>query len=203
MAYIVSADELKKTLPGYDPAHSSDFHRESARLADREYQRALRNFPGDRVILMAGGAASGKSEYVSVYLGTEDALVFDGTLPTVKGASIKISEAIKFHKEVEVHLVVPAYFEVAFVVFLNRERKFALKHFFYTHMSARKTVLEIAEQYPQVKIRIIESDVDFIGEGGTMNFREIEFSNRALLIDFLHQNQYSEAAIRNKLSYDV
>lgn len=203
MAHIIAADDLKRTLPGYDPARSSDFHQVSAKMADIQYQNALKECSSKKVVLMAGGAASGKSEYVSAYLASEDLIVFDGTLPSITGAAIKIRNAKKAGKDLEVHLVTPADFTVAFVVFLNRERKFAVKHFFQTHVSSRKTILLIAEQFPEVTIRIIESDVDFVGDGGRMFFREIEFPTRNSLIDFLHQNQYTESEIRNKMYYDL
>lgn len=156
-----------------------------------------------KVILMAGGTASGKSEYVSEYLINEEVIILDGTLPSLHGASIKIDRAHKVGKEVEVHQVVPADFTVAFVVFLNRERQFASSHFFRTHTNSRKTVLKIAQQFPNVLIKIIESDVDFVGDGGKMSFREIELNDRAPLLDFLHQNQYNETQIREAMYHDL
>src|SRR5580698_6696468 len=100
MSYIISADELKKTLPGYSPDKAEVFHRESAKLADKQYEQAMKERPEPFVILMAGGTASGKSEYVSVYLQSEDAIILDGTLPTIAGAAIKIKKAIKTQKHI-------------------------------------------------------------------------------------------------------
>jgi hypothetical protein len=65
---LISADDLKKTLPGYSPEKSEQFHSESAHLADKQFEQALKSRPEKTVILMAGGTASGKSEYVSAYL---------------------------------------------------------------------------------------------------------------------------------------
>ena len=39
---IISADEIKKTLLGYDPEHSDLVHRESTRLADKNFKQALK-----------------------------------------------------------------------------------------------------------------------------------------------------------------
>ena len=203
MAYIISADDLKKMLPGYDPAHSEDVHRLSARLADQRYEEALRERPEHRVVLMAGGTASGKSEYVSAYLDQEEVIIFDGTLPSREGARIKIRAALRAGKNVEIRLVIPADLAVAFVVFLNRERKLATRHFFRTHAHSRKTVLEIAEEYPAVSIRIIESSVDFVGTGGRMAFREIELTDRSALLDFLRQNQYTEEQLRSTMYHGL
>ena len=41
MAYIISADEIKKNLPNYSPKKAELFHHESARLADQQFEIAL------------------------------------------------------------------------------------------------------------------------------------------------------------------
>jgi len=117
MTLIISADEIKKTMPGYDASKSESFHSESAKLADKQYAAALKERSEQAIILMAGGAASGKTEYVSEYLKSAPAIIVDGTLPTLRGAKIKIEKAHKAGKKVEVHLVLPASFLVAFVTF--------------------------------------------------------------------------------------
>ena len=129
MARIISADEIKKTLPGYNPAESESFHSESAKRADRQLEEALKSRPEKTVILTVGGAASGKTEYISTYLKQSETIVFDGTMPTLEGAEIKIGKVLKAGKKVEVHLVMPASLNKAFFAFLNRERKFAISHF--------------------------------------------------------------------------
>lgn len=196
MAYIIAADEIKKTLPGYSPEKSELFHRESARLADKQFEQALTDRSKKKVVLLAGGTASGKSEYVSVYLRRRRIIIFDGTLPSFEGAHIKIKKALKAGKQVEVHLVMPQSLLVAFIAFLNRERKFSLNHFYRTHQSSRQTVLEVAKAHPDIAIHIYASDVDFVSSGSTMTFQEISFANRDELIEFLVQNQYTEEAIK-------
>ncbi|MES2971456.1 MAG: hypothetical protein V4702_03990 [Patescibacteria group bacterium] len=205
MAYIISADELKKTLPGYSPDKSEAFHHESAKLADKLYAQAVRERTEPTVILMAGGTASGKSEYVSAYLQNEAAIVLDGTLPTTTGAKIKIKKARKAQKQINVHCVLPESFLVAYVAFLNRDRKFSTRHFFRTHSATRKTVLEVAEKFPDIAVTIIMSDVDFVGDGSTMSFRELTFPDRSSLIEFLHREQYTEDGIMQamRVNHDV
>ncbi|MEX0877264.1 MAG: hypothetical protein WDZ40_00180 [Candidatus Spechtbacterales bacterium] len=39
---IISADEIKKTLPRYNPKKSGDFHTKSAKIADIRYEEALK-----------------------------------------------------------------------------------------------------------------------------------------------------------------
>ena len=173
------------------------FQRESARLADSAYAEAVKERPEPLVILMAGGTASGKSEYVSAYLDDEDAIILDGTLPTFIGAEIKIKKALKASKRVAVRCVLPESFLVAFVAFLNRERKFAAEHFYRTHSNTRKTVLAVATAFPDIAITIIESNVTgYPDEESVMNFKELSFVDRAALIEFLNQQQYTEETIK-------
>ena len=199
MAYIIAADEIKKLLPGYTPENAESFHVVSAKLADKAYASALKERPEKAVILMSGGAASGKSEYVSVYLDQKEAIVLDGTLPSLEGASIKIRNAFKAGKNVEVCCVMPSSLLVAFVAFLNRDRKFPVEHFYRTHSSSRKTLLEVAEEFVDVQIRIIISNGDEISG---MTFTEKQFTNRQQMIEFVKNEQYTELEIRNHIYHD-
>lgn len=196
MAYIIAADEIKKTLPGYTPDQAAGFHGASAKLADKAYGRALKERPEETVILMSGGAASGKSEYVSVYLEQKEAIVLDGTLPTLEGAIIKIRNALKAGKQVEICCVMPLSLLVAFVAFLNRDRRFPAEHFYRTHSSSRKTPMAVVEQFPEVRIRIIISNGD---EFSGMTFTEKQFTNRQQIIEFVNKCQYTELEIRNHI----
>lgn len=42
MPVIISADEIKKKLPDYSPKKAELFHRQSSKLADKEFEAALR-----------------------------------------------------------------------------------------------------------------------------------------------------------------
>ena len=103
----------------------------------------------------------------------------------------------------EVYCVIPEHLVVAFVAFLNRDRKFSPIHFFRTHSTSRKTALEIAEHYPAIPIKVIISSTDYIGRGATMHFREIELDSNAAQIDFLKGNQYTENEIRAIVFHSV
>lgn len=196
MAYIISADEIKKTLPGYNPEHSEEFHVASAKLADKAYARALKDCPEQKVILMCGGSASGKSEYVSAYLEQLPVIILDGTLPSFEGAKIKIRRALKAGKIIEVHCVLPESLLIAFIAFLNRDRKFPVEHFYRTHSSARKTVLEVAKAFPDVAIKLITSHG---AESSGMSFTEKQFEDRDALVELLEAQQYTEEEIRDKI----
>jgi len=198
MAYIISADEIKKTLQGYDPERSEEFHSASAKLADKAFAQAVKERSEETVILMCGGSASGKSEYVSVYLEDKPVIILDGTLPTFEGAKIKIGKALRAGKAVEVHCVMPESLLVAFVAFLNRERKFPVEHFYRTHSSSRRTILQVAKHFPNIEIKLITSHG---AEGSGMSFTEMEFESRGALIEFLESQQYTEVDIRNKIHH--
>ena len=90
---IIEVDEYKKKVFWYNAAHSENFHEASAKLADKDFTIALKSGLYKRVILMAGGTASGKTEYATSYLTKKDQLVYDGTLKNENGFIIrKITE---------------------------------------------------------------------------------------------------------------
>lgn len=198
MAFIIAADEIKKTLPGYDPAKSEEFHHESARIADIEFKKALKIQAEGTVILMSGGAASGKSEYVSVYLEPKECIVFDGTLPTPAGAEVKIRNILRAKKNVEIHAIWPEDFTIAYIAFLNRDRKFSDEHFFRTHSQSRKTLLHIAKKFPSITINLTLTEYNE-ADSMTIRFTRIAFHSRERMIEFLEVSQYTEDDIRNKV----
>ena len=95
MAIIISADKLKEAIPGYNPLQSHLVHAESAKMADAFYARAVKESDLNTVVLLSGGTASGKTEFVSEYLADKPYIIVDGTLPTLEGAQIKIRSAKK------------------------------------------------------------------------------------------------------------
>lgn len=196
MAFMISADDIKKSLPGYNPSHSEILHAKSARLADKEYEKAVKLRPEGAVILMSGGAASGKTEYISAYLNRRKAIIFDGTLPTYKGAQIKIKRALKHNKRIEIHAVLPDNLPTAFIAFLNRDRKFPPEHFFRTHSNSRKTLLEVARELPEIPISVFFSKYTFAANKMDTSFAELWIPDRGVLIDFLESNQYTEEDIK-------
>ncbi|MCK5211758.1 hypothetical protein KAJ89_03580 [Candidatus Parcubacteria bacterium] len=172
---IISADIIKKQMKDYDPGNAEEYHRESARTADIEFKNALKVVKKKKVILMNGGSASGKTEFVSEYLNGYEGIIFDGTLPTPEGARVKIKKIARAHKEAVVYSVIPDDLLRAFVAFLNRDRKFQDIHFYKTHSGSRKTLLWIAEKYPDLKLKIFESSYNKIQN---MIFSELIFDNK-------------------------
>lgn len=195
MALLISADDIKKTIPGYDPAHSHLVHEVSAKLADREYNKAVKISEYRQVILLSGGAASGKTEFMSEYLLEKPYIIVDGTLPSFEGAKIKIKKALKYGKCVKIVAVWPTDFTVAFAAFLQRDRKFPDEHFYRTHASSRRTLLELAESGLEIEIELYENQYDKKG----LMFYQYTAPSRKGFIEKLRKNQYTEEEIINRI----
>lgn len=196
MTYIICSDDIKQTLPGYNPAEAERFHVRSTALADHALEHALHTRPERKVILMSGGSASGKSEYVSAYLSRRQAIVSDGTFSSSSRAEDKIRKALAAGKQIEICAVWPADFRTAFQAFSGRERQFAAEHFYRTHSQSRRTLLFIAHRFPLIPITLVISDYSRGESTSNMIFREQESENRRELIEFISQNQYTESSIK-------
>lgn len=188
---LISADDIKKEIPGYVPERSGEFHELSAKMADRRFDECLKSSDYQKVILMSGGPASGKTEFVSEYLMDKNFLIYDGILPTEKGAKIKIEHASKAGKEVSIYAVWPGDLKQAYAAFLNRDRKFNDAHFYEKHASARKTLLWIAENKPKIEIRLYKN----LYVEDELTFTELEFFSRDQLVAYLKDNQYNKEDI--------
>lgn len=189
MAIIISADEIKKQLPNYSPDKAEAFHRESAKHADKQFTTVLKSNPYKEVILLNGGTASGKTEFLSTHLMNKECIILDATLSTELGAKNKIRQVIKAGKTTIIYTVIPDDLKRAFSAFLNRERKFSDTHFYKTHSGSRKTLLWIAKEYPNIKINIVESSYD---DNNKMQFDEVKFSTNEEVIAYLTRLQIVE-----------
>lgn len=189
---IISPDDVKKNLSGYDPIKAESFHLESSKIADHEFSAKLKESSDLEVILMSGGSASGKTEFVAAYLEDFKGIVFDSTLSSAEGARVKIKKILKAKGIPKIYAVFPDDLRRAFTAFLNRDRRFSDEHFYRTHCDSRKTLLWIAEKYPTVKIEIFESKYL---ERGDMYFYRYVFKDRKGMIEFLKNFQYTEEEI--------
>lgn len=157
---IIEVDEYKKKVQGYNPKKSEDFHRESARLADKDFVDCLRSKKYKRIIFMAGGTASGKSEFAHSYLTKKDQLTYDGTLKDFDGFKIKLQKIERYDNNdsrVKVVLIIPKDWVRAFGAFLKRERKMKTVTFFDTHIRSKIAVARILiETKTRVEIYVSE-----------------------------------------------
>ncbi|MGC1176586.1 MAG: hypothetical protein WA843_00805 [Candidatus Saccharimonadales bacterium] len=197
-AIIISADDLKKSIPGYDPAKSDVVHRQSTKLADTLYADMLKTSDYKEVILMSGGGASGKTEFISAYLADKPVIILDGTLPTFEGAKIKAKLARKYGKRVSVVAIWPRELKIAFAAFLQRDRKYPDKYFYKTHATSRKTLLDIAKSDLGLDIKLYENAYEKDG----LVFYEYILSSKQNLIEELTDNQYTETEIMKIITDD-
>ena len=151
---IIEVDEYKKKVEGYDANRSEDFHFESAKLADKDFIDCLKSKKYRRIIFMAGGTASGKTEFASSYLTNKDQLVYDGTLKDFSGFKIKLQKIERYDKntsKVKVVLIIPLDWVQSFEAFLKRERKMKNITFFETQIRSKLSVAKILRD---TKVRV-------------------------------------------------
>ncbi|MDO8265647.1 MAG: hypothetical protein Q7T41_01740, partial [Candidatus Saccharibacteria bacterium] len=153
---IIEIDAFKKQIAGYDPKRSEDFHEESAKLADKVFYSELKSGKYSEVVFLAGGAASGKTEFASIFLQQENVLVYDGTMQNITGFEIKLKKIIKYIpiSNVKVILITPANLPVAYKVFLGRERVMSDDTFIRTQVNSKLSVLSILSKYPKVNVQV-------------------------------------------------
>lgn len=189
---VISPDDAKKNLSGYDPKKAESVHLASSKIADQEFSTKLKENFNVEVILMSGGSASGKTEFVAAYLDDFEGIVFDSTLFSTEGARVKIKKILKAKNTPKIYAVFPDDLRRAFTAFLNRDRRFSDEHFYRTHCGSRKTLLWIAEKYPSVEIEIFESRYL---ERGDMSFYKYVFEDHKGMIEFLKNSQYTEEEV--------
>jgi len=192
MAVIISADEIKKSLPNYSPEKAEEFHSVSAKQADKEFESVLKTSQFEKVILLNGGSASGKTEFLMTQLEKRHCVIFDGTLQTPEGARVKLERIVKVNKKPIIFSVIPDDLGRAFIAFLHRDRRFSSSHFYKTHSGSRKTLLWITEHFPTIEINLIESSYT---RGQKMVFKELVFNDRQELLHYLKKIQKDEADI--------
>lgn len=192
---IVEVDEYKEKVVGYDAQKSEDFHIESAKLADKDFIKYLKSGKYKRVILMAGGTASGKTEFATSYLTHKDQLVYDGTLKNFEGFEIKYKNIMKYTKDeakVKIVLIMPSNFDDAFKIFHNRKRKMKDETFFDTQIRSRQTVAKILME-TKVRVEIyssiynVDKDILIYNRINVSNRKETA-KNLIKTVDYFYEN---------------
>lgn len=159
---------------------------------------------------MAGGTASGKTEFAYSYLNKSDQLVYDGTLKSFDGFKIKLQRIERYDKnksKVKVVLIIPKDWIRAFEAFLRRERKMKPQTFFETHIRSRLTVAKILTN-TKIKTEIYVSEV----KEGTdkLHYIKVKVSGkrRIILEDLIStakylQNMALQNGIEINANYDI
>lgn len=105
IAKVVDSDVLKKMFAEYDPKDPWLVHEESKILADKIFQKFLKEDKSGEVIFSAGWPASGKTEgVVSRYL-DRDNIIYDHLLSSFDTFKKKYKQAIDAGKKVKVHAI--------------------------------------------------------------------------------------------------
>lgn len=188
MNEVVSADEIKKSIRGYNPKKSEEFHSESAKLADKEFYEKIKGNPNKEVILICGGSASGKTEYLTTYLSHFKGVILDTTLSTKEGARIKIEKILKQKKKPRIVAVIPDDLRRAFLAFLSRDRQYPDKYFYETHAGSKETLLWIAQKHPDIEIDYF---ISTYGKSKKIRFGKAEIKDKIMEIEFLKENLYN------------
>lgn len=172
---IIEVDSYKTKIKGYDPNNSENVHSESGKLADIEFKAALKSKKYKRIIFMAGGTASGKTEYAYSYLNNRDQLVYDGTLKNLGGFNTKLQKIQRYDKnssKIKVVLVIPKNWIKAFEAFLMRDRKMSPYVFFETQIKSKITVANILLNTNH-KVEIYVSDMP--SSTGKLTYKRLKF----------------------------
>lgn len=194
---IIDLDQIKSLMPGYDPQFSDQFHEESAKIANKIFDNKLKQIEAEEVLLMCGGSASGKSEFLAKFLPEDfSGIVFDSTFSTLEGAKNKIRTIQKSKNTPILCLILPDSLARSFTVFCNRDRKIPEYRFYETHSGARKVALWIAENYPALELNIYANRYEPNNlEEEQLVYLQYKFANHQNLLSFLRSIQYTEAEI--------
>lgn len=195
-AIIIDMDEIKKTFPGYSDKKPEKFHEESSKLSKEAFSAALSFSKYSKVLLMAGGSCSGKTEFISSELVDKEVIIFDGTLGSIGSTDKKIKEIIKNGKQVEVCAIIPESISDTFNAFLLRSRRVPEKVFFETHSGFRNTLKWLLKNRPEVIIRIIMNRGE---KDGALIVEELTFKDEKSIEDFILTQQMTEDDIQDRI----
>lgn len=196
---IISIDELKKALIGYSPEKADDFHAESAKLANRLFDQEIKKIKNKEVVLMCGGSASGKSEFIEKFFITEkfEGMIFDSTLSNVDGAKIKIKKIKKSGNIPIICFILPDDLRRCFAAFNKRDRKIPESRFYETHSGARKVALWATKEFFEIETLVYKNFYQPKNEiDDQLEFKKHDFKTRLEMINFLKQIQFSEEEIK-------
>jgi hypothetical protein len=173
---IIEVDEYKKKVENYDANNSELVHSESGKLADAEFKKCLQSRKYKRIIFMAGGTASGKTEFAYSYLNKKDQLVYDGTFKNgFKQKTDKIKKYDKNKSAIKIVLIVPYNWQSALETFLSRKRKMSKDVFFSTHVKSLESVSKVLLE-TKYRVEIFASHLDLRPDN--LKYRRLKIKTR-------------------------
>ena len=152
---------------------------------------------------MAGGTASGKTEYATSYLTKKDQLVYDGTLKNEGGFVIKSKNIQKYTKgraKLKVVLILPLDLFKSLDVFFARERKMPLENFFFTQIKSKHTVSKLLEN-TTTRVEIYVSS--YRKDSERLTYQRLTFKSRRKASEFLQELIKYEREIALENGFDI
>lgn len=168
---VVSADEAKKAIIGYNVNRSGDYHEPASGFAKLWYQELLadESTADMPVSIMSGGSGSGKTSILRRLRNLDDfAAVYDTNLNSFNSAKRKIEQALESGRQVEIFHVYRDPLE-AFQNGVMRRVKgegqgagriVPVEAHIATHLGARETLIQLEREYadnPNVTIDVIDN----------------------------------------------
>ena len=168
-------------------------------MANNAFEDGIKSGNYDSVILMCGGSASGKTEYINTQLLNRNVIIVDSTLSYIDSITIKLQK-IKNKMKIVVIFIRPASLLSCFTIFLNRKRLFHYSHFVRTHSGARQVFLHILENFTDIECKYFISELspfEDLLKGSKVGFLEVDLTRQEMIQAILN-TQISQEEI-NKI----
>lgn len=202
---IVSADDAKQVIPGFNAEMSGHYHEPSSSIGKAHYSELLadESTKDQPVLMMAGGSGAGKT--VSLSKGKDGgppvnlddySAVIDTNLSSFSSSEKKIQQAKESGRKVQIDYVYrPA--ELAFQGMMKRGKRInrvvPIDAFVDTHIKSLSTIKELAKRYendPDVEINVWDNS----GGKGEQKY---------VSLDFLTDKSYNRDELERKLLQDA
>lgn len=198
---IVSADEGKFAIPGFNSTKSADYHEAASQFAKERAKRLLNdNSTKDKpVLILAGGSGAGKTsglEFTAKKFGKnfgDYALVHDSNISNVSGGISRIEDALKSGRKIVFQYTwrdpLDAFSNGVIPRVAKEGRIVPVDVFIDNNFGARATVDKLVERYgnnKNVEFRAVDNSH---GKGGS----------KLVSIDKIPQIGYTKDELRNKI----
>jgi len=186
---LIDSDNIKKLFTDFNKTAPELVHKPSSQLSQAFYEKALKENPTQRVILMAWGGWSWKSEWLLNVINKEwPAIIFDWTGKNFDKQIKNYELALAQWKNPEIQGVWVDFRKA--VEFNNaRERVVPLDILEDTHAWFRETTLRILEERPDINVSLVKNAGLMIEETWDFIFFKIPKERQ---IEFMKNNQTLE-----------
>lgn len=194
---VVSADDAKFIIPGFEPERSADYHEPASAFVKKYYKGLLKNNTSFHlpVLFTAGGTGAGKSTALRGNTNHFDAYaaVYDGNMAGFESAVGKIDAALETGRTVEIVYVdrdpVTAFKYGVIPRIAEEGRAITIKDHMQTHLDSRDVFASIVDKYadnPNVVPRVIDNN------GGFGEAHEVD-------VAMVAENVYNKNELRKEL----